>query len=137
MEVLLSKNKKLYFSAIKKKLINKSICFYVTIQLSTCWLSVVTSKSVVLLVSPTLSQETVFFGTKIFLLLPTISSWSSFLAAVPGMSSFWLCLDKFCREDIPSVEVLVFLFLPNVACTLFSKGGMGVWTNPRFWPWCP
>ena len=46
-----------------------------------------------LIVSPTLSQETVFFGTKIFLLLRTISSSSSFLAAVPGMSSFWLRLD--------------------------------------------
>ena len=95
MAVLFNNNKKFDFNAIKKKLINKSTCLYVTILLSTYWLSVVTSKSIVLIVSPSLLQETVFFGTKIFLLFPTISSWSSFLAAVPEMSLFWFCLDKF------------------------------------------
>ena len=121
MAVLFNNNEKVDFSAIKKKFINKSTFLYVTILLPTCWLSVVTSKSIVLIMSPSLLQETLFFGTKIFLLLLTISSWSSILAAVLGMSSFWLYFDKFRGEDIPTVEVLVFLFLPNIACTLFSK----------------
>ena len=57
-----------------------------------------------LIVSSSLSEEPVVFVTKMFLLLPTISSWSSFVAAVSGMSSFWLYLDKFCGGDIPAVE---------------------------------
>ena len=61
------------------------------------------------------------FGTKIFLLLPTISSWSSFLAAVPRMSSFWLCLDKFYREDIPSEEFLFSFFYPILPALFFQN----------------
>ena len=45
-------------------------------------------------------------------------SWNVFILTLFGQI-FW--------EDIPSVEVLVFLFLPNITCTLFSKFGY-----PRF-----
>ena len=61
------------------------------------------------------------FGTKIFLLLPTISSWSSFLAAVSRMSSFWLCLDKFYREDIPSEKFLFSFFYPILPALFFQN----------------
>ena len=74
----------------------------------------------------------------------TISSWSSFVAAVSGMSSFWLYLDKFCGGAKPSAENLVFLFLSNIALPAhFFQNLNGVFccqlpihkmklTNPRF-----
>ena len=37
------------------------------------------------------------------------------------MFSFWLCLDKFFEEDIPPVEVHVFLFLPNLPTLFFQN----------------
>ena len=77
-------------------------------------------KSIVLIVSPSLSQETVFFGTKILLLLPTISSLS-FLSAIPGMSSFWLCFDKFCGEDYHQQKFLFSFFYPILPAIFFQN----------------
>ena len=66
MEVLFINNQKVNFNAIKKKIINKSMCSYATILLSTCWcwLSVLTSKSIALIVSSSLSKETVILEQK-------------------------------------------------------------------------
>ena len=65
MAVLLNNNKKVDFNAIKKKLINKVTGLYVTMLLSTFfWLSVVTSESIVLIVSPSLLQRNCSFWNK-------------------------------------------------------------------------
>ena len=71
MVVLFNNNKRVDFNVIKTKIIKKSKCLYVKTLLSTCWLSV-TSKSTVL-VLPSLLRETAFIGTKLFLLLTTHS----------------------------------------------------------------